>query len=447
VTTDADSLIRLCWPQEAAPATASRRALLLAYHYPPDPSVGSHRPEALTRWLGHYGWEPTVLTAERAGLTGDVIGTPDGSWMGQVRRGDLSAVQSVARTRGGTLGAVLQMGKMLLRRFPRWHDEYTGWSYPAIARAIDEGRRRNVDLVWATCPPFSLARTATLVAAALGVPCVVDLRDPLSEYLQYTTGQGHWFYRAIRHADAVTLATVSCATESLARAVDGRPLYPIISGMWHPEPVPAQPSDRFTILHAGTLYGSARDPRPLFAAVARLADEVPGFRAAARIRLVGSDSATAAALPEFAPVADLCEIIGPTPYREVTAMMAAASTLVILMGDEWYLRDAVPAKLYDYLPYAAPILAIGGQRGVLADLLEWSRAGLWTTDTEAITNFLRAHFLAWQAHGAAAAPRNPEALAYLTQQRMAAETAAVLDAACTKTAVPCRERPAWLDPS
>ncbi|HOF90094.1 MAG TPA: hypothetical protein PLZ36_18620, partial [Armatimonadota bacterium] len=122
----------------------------------------------------------------------------------------------------------------------------------------------------------------------------------------------------------------------------------------------------------------------------------------------------------------------------------SATRLVLsLQPDAIALRDAVPAKLYDYLPFEAPILAIGGMRGVLAHLLAWSGAGAWMTAPEAIADVLRAHFQRWQADGVVRAPRHPAALAYLTQRRMAAEFAEVFNATVEHRPIACRPGPPW----
>ncbi len=423
------------------PASPSRRALLLAYCVPPHPSVASHRPEGLYRWLPEYGWETTVIAPEREGTPDGIIQTPDPSWFRRMESASLT--REVTRTRPGPLGMLMKHTKRFLRRFPRWHDEFAAWSNSILARAIEEGRRRGVGLVWATCNPFSLAPVAMAVARALEVPCVLDLRDPLPENLLYTRGPDHWFYRALAQAQAVTLATTSCDTSMLRQVWGARPVSPILSGMWRADPVPAQPSDRFTILHAGILYGGERDPGPLLRAAALLSKESDDFRAHARIQLVGADSDAVRRHPDYPSVADVCELVGQTPHSEVHAMMAAASALLILMGEEWYLRDAVPAKLYDYLPFEAPILAVGGEQGVLAHLLTWSGAGTWATKPEAIADFLRAYFHRWQADGVVRVHRRREALDYLTQRRMAAEFSEVFNATVEHRPIACHSTAPW----
>lgn len=434
---------QFCWPCAVAPAAPTRRALLLSYYAPPHPSIATRRTEALYRWLREYGWEPIVLTVRRDGAPDDFIQTPDPSRTGKLAAQGQQAFSGSARKSPDWVNNLILTAKRLGRAWPPLHDDYVAWGQSILPTALEIGRERKVDLVWTTCSPFSLSVTAAQVAEALGVPCVVDLRDPLAEHLQYTRGQGHWFYRNLRHAGALTLATTSCATPALWRAWGDRPLAPILSGMWETERVPAQASDYFTILHAGTLYEGQRDPGPLFQAVAQLARDLPDFRRDARIRLVGLDSAAVTANPRFAPVAELCELIGQTPYQEIRTMMAAAATLLILMGDEWYLRDAVPAKLFDYLPFAAPVLAIGGQRGMLAELLAWAGCGTWASTPDAIAEVLHAHYVTWKTTGHARAPRHPDALEYLTQQRMAAECAEVFNATVEGRPITCWEHPPW----
>ena len=196
-------------PQPAPDAPPTRRVLLLSYFYPPHAAVGAHRAEALARWLPDFGWTPTILTADRPGTAPDVLTTPD---LGPDLAGGVP---------GGTEGVksrLLRPLKRLARFLPRWHDEYARWSYASVPRAIEEGRARGIDLVWATCNPFSATPAALQVARALGVPCVIDLRDALPAYLTHTVPALHWFYRAIRQADAVTVSAPANVTPALAAA-------------------------------------------------------------------------------------------------------------------------------------------------------------------------------------------------------------------------------------
>ena len=282
-----DTTNRYRWPQAAnAQPGEQRRVLLLAYYFPPDEKIAAHRPEALYRYLGEFGWEPTVLTAERPHTPAGVLQTADDSWMHKVeaaRQAGNNAplwLKPEVRRGSGRLAPLVRAAKRLLRLLPAWHDEYTGWSYEMIPRAIAEGRQRKVDLVWATCNPFTTAPAALKIARALQVPCVINLRDPLNDYLFYPRNTSHWFYQAMRSAAAITIAVSACVTPELREVCPDKPFYTILSGSWHSESMPARAASVFTLLHPGTLYGGRRDPRMLFAALATLAAEAAGLSSA-----------------------------------------------------------------------------------------------------------------------------------------------------------------------
>ena len=46
-----------------------RRVLLITYHFPPRPAIGSVRPMGLAKYLSRYGWQPVVLTPRLPGTT------------------------------------------------------------------------------------------------------------------------------------------------------------------------------------------------------------------------------------------------------------------------------------------------------------------------------------------------------------------------------------------
>lgn len=429
----------------AAPATgrAPRRVLVLSYFFPPDFATAAHRAGGLYRHLAEFGWQPWVLTIDRGLTQPQVITTPDTSWTHRAQGGQPATTAIGHLSQLGTRRSALRWAKNLLRHLPRFHDGYAGWSYRLLPLAIAAGRAQGVELVMATCNPFTLAPVAVQVARALGVPCVVDLQDRLPDYLLHTAPARHWFYRAIAQADALTLAGASYVTPEMCRFHTARPIQSVLFGAWHTEPQPAQPAAQFTLLHAGMLYAGERNPEPLLRALARLADELPDFRRDCRLQMIGDDSGLVAQVPGFAPVAEMVELIGGTPYAEVVARMRQASVLLIIKGADPMHDNAIPAKLYDYLPFQAPVLAVGGSSGLLGDLLRWSGMGGWAGSLDEITARIRTHYLAWKAQGIVRVPRNPDALDYLSQRRMAAEFAEVFTATVERRPVQTRDHLPW----
>ncbi|MEZ5339052.1 MAG: hypothetical protein R3F46_12445 [bacterium] len=435
-------------------STAGGRALLVAYKFPPhDVGVAHHRPEALYRHLGNHGWDCDVITAERPGTAEDIVQTVDRSWTRSVKEsGSRESAIKQRMTRGSRTGLgpfrrrLLGQLKLLMRLQPRWHDEYAGWSYSIRETILATARERGSQLLWASCSPYTLAPVAISCGRELGIPVVIDLRDPLPDYLHFPRGTGHWFYRALAQADAITAAAPCCITRELlkVRARHTNPDVVVIpSGTWAAEVVEPLRSDSFTLLHAGTLVEGGRSPQPLFEAVARLAETDKGLRQDLRMLFIGGDSAVVRDFPGYEAVRDMVEIRGQVPYSEVQQLMRMAAMLVIIKLDGDIYSDALPAKMFDYLMYRSPILSFGMEPGLQAPLLDWSNGGLWLGSVEEIAQYIAFHYRQWKSEGLSTRERRREAMQYLSQQRMAADFAGVFEALRHGRPIPQADGPPW----
>jgi glycosyltransferase involved in cell wall biosynthesis len=141
------------------------------------------------------------------------------------------------------------------------------------------------------------------------------------------------------------------------------------------EGVAALPPDgRFTMLHAGSLYGG-RTPGVLFAALAGLHDRgvIDGksfcFRQIGRVALGGFDMVAERA--RFG-LEGLVELVPSRPRREILREMVSASCLLLLQPGT---TVSIPGKLFEYVSAGRPILAIA-EEGETSDLVRASGRGL-----------------------------------------------------------------------
>jgi glycosyltransferase involved in cell wall biosynthesis len=122
------------------------------------------------------------------------------------------------------------------------------------------------------------------------------------------------------------------------------------------------------LLHSGIVYPSERDPRPLFAALGRLRRD--GMLTSANFRLVLRAPVHEALLARLArehDIVDIVDIAPALPYRAALAEMLAADGLLVLQAKNC--NEQVPAKLYEYLRAARPILALTDPAGDTAALM------------------------------------------------------------------------------
>jgi hypothetical protein len=404
------------------PAAPKRRVLMLAYRFPPESSsIASRRPEALYRYLPTYGWDPRVITRQNELELENITVVKDFSIAGR------RTANSFERPKETSWKSKLRtIAKQVVRRFPGSYDSYARWSSDVADEAMGAAREEGYDLIWATLSPHSLADSARLASVFAKRPYVLDLRDPPEEGLGGV--EPDWFVKALSSASAVTVAAPSCITPLVLKHVK-TPLL-TLTGAWESEPIKPVASERFHIVHAGTWHSSYA-AEPLFRAIHDFAAESAEFSKQCRLMFLGKGSTAISDAPGYAEVAHMMDALPLMPYAGAAAMVASASVLLIARSPSGYKSQAITGKIFEYAPHEIPLLSIGGEDDLHAALIRWL-GGTWTSNVAAIKELLRAAFAQWQATGAAHAPRNSDAVAYLTQQRMAAETATVMHAVVDK---------------
>lgn len=383
--------------------------LLITFSFPPVGGVGVFRALSLAKYLPSFDLRVDVLTAANAPAVGR-----DAALLAQVPAevtvhravtldlpfGVRKFVKKLVSGRGGAAapkpadgGAApsarkssplsVIKGAVANLLLP---DPQIGWlpfAFPAARRII---RKRKIDAVLITVPPFSTSKLVTKLRREFpSLPIVLDFRD---EWLQSTIHLVSFNNneRATRIAteterEAVRDATtVVMVTEAARDALRSR--YPeqspekfvcIFNGYDTPPPTP-QPartlpaSGPVTLTYIGTVYGST-DPLSFVKAVLRLP---PAQRERLRIRFIGriETEAYRQILQELGPTVSL---EGFVPQSEALAAVRDADYLLLITHDP----INVSAKFYDYLGAGRPILAAVHPQGDVRRLLERTGAGAW----------------------------------------------------------------------
>ncbi len=346
----------------------ARRLLVFSYYYPPDPSIGGARWSAMSEWLRRAGYEVTVITSRLSGGSG-------GSEPWVERTFDVGALGAARRLlrRSPTLPA--ELASTVHKPPPWWLTEVVvpdecllTWCPTALARARRVMREREIDCVVTTGPPHS----THLLALMLGrrrPAWIADLRDgwhyePLHTWPTRAQDRLDAMLerRALRAADlvvAVHRPTVEDACTRLGA------LSAYVPNGWNPtvgeqasDAVhPALAHDRVNVVYTGTLSGPrGRDPRPVFAAMRRLAAEDPATAARLRVVLAGRLDTNEQRLLEGLDLDGAVEHMGTLSRGAAAALQREADALLLLTGSE-HISDA-PGKLFDYLTAGRPILAL-----------------------------------------------------------------------------------------
>jgi len=424
-----------------------RRALVIAYFYPPLAGGGVHRVLSFTRHLPPLGWACTVVCAgERDYWVSDpslVHAVPPETEV--IRVGGGSALSAWLRFRGaGPAGR--RSGRVFapLRALADWWllpDSYAGWARRAAAAALARVARGGIDLVLSTSPPDSVHLAAREVAKGSRLPWVADFRDPWVT-LHWRRPPTPWHAarqaametRVLTEASLVLTASRTHA-ESITARPGGRPrkLLHLPNG-FEPAPAftpsggtpPAADREHYHVVYTGTL-SLADEVGTLLDAVSRLLERDDGARDVLRVDLVGPYDEDWLARSLARGLDGVVTFHGARPHAETRAGQRAADLLLLWRPPGERFRTMVPGKLYEYLASGRPILAMLCADDEAAALVERARGErIPQASADALAAALGRRIARWRATGRAAdEPR--DWLSGHTRARIAADLARAMD--------------------
>jgi glycosyltransferase involved in cell wall biosynthesis len=376
--------------------------LLITYSFPPAGGVGVLRALSLAKYLPDSGLRVDVLTARNAPAVGKDFALLDQvppsvtvhrSWTLDLPFALRKAIKKAMSGSGGKMdshsGATKRHKPSLLKRLIAnllLPDPQVGWLPFAIPAATRVIRKRHIDLVLITVPPFSSVRLVKRLRRTFpALPIVLDFRDEwLTTTIHLVSLNDNERARAIAHkaeAEAVREATAVVAA-SVGGCLEIRGRYPSEpESKFHcipngfdtlpviPVLVPGSTEQpRTLVTYIGSVYGST-DPQSFVQAVQELPEET---RRLLQIRFIGRIE-TSAYYRALKSLGDTVELTGFLPRAEALRAIEDATYLLLITHD----RINIAGKMYDYLGSGKPILAAIHPDGDVRRLFEETRAGWW----------------------------------------------------------------------
>ncbi|MEC5397277.1 glycosyltransferase [Uliginosibacterium sp. H1] len=346
----------------------SRRVLMIAFHFPPlRGSSGIQRTLSFARHLHESGWEPLILSAHPRAYPDVDHATdwrlPPGLIVERAMAFDTARQLSIAG------------------RYPQWMalpDRWASWQLGAIAVGLAMIRRHRPAAIWSTYPIATAHNIGARLQQLSGLPWVADFRDPMA-HDGYPADARTWqSFKRVEERVFARAARVCFTTDGARRFYAAR--YPkrakalSVIGNGYDEtafaglaPQPRTAGTPWLLLHSGVVYPEWRDPAPLFAALRRLIDAGHPEAARLRIRFRASehDEFVLARAGQHGVAAQI-ELAPPLPYREALQEMLSADALLVLQSDGC--NDQIPAKSYEYLRAARPVLTLAAPGSETATL-------------------------------------------------------------------------------
>ncbi|HSJ07312.1 MAG TPA: hypothetical protein VK936_11435 [Longimicrobiales bacterium] len=446
-------------PEDGIPR---RRLLLLTHHFPPSEAVGAIRWHKFAVHMGRAGWTFDIVSAGTPGIAGPFpADLPPGSRLWQVELRDGLAVRAeqamlavygrakragadrtgaasersdaaaVVRTEGVRTADVrwnLRSPRGWVRLWFTLRDLSAG---VATARQVERAALHVANprvhrAVITSGPPHYWHVGGGRAAARLGLPLVIDLRDPwgvtdlVHEYFAtpwWVAAAGHYERGAVGRA-----ALVVANTEPLRDALAGR--YPesasriitVMNGI-DDDPIPEGMSyQAFTIGYAGTIY-FGRDPRPLFSGAARVVADLQLTPEEFQIRFIGDAThyggVPLQTLAREAGLESHVMVGGRVSRIEAHHFLAKCHMLVSL---PWEDGLTIPAKLFEYMRFPAWLLVFADRDSAMDHMLRGHDADVvGNADIDGVAAAIRRRFLQFRGGGRPAAMTTDTGLSRASQ--------------------------------
>ena len=350
-----------------------KKVLVIAYHFPPmTVSSGIHRTLSFVRHLRDHGWESVVLTVTPRAYSG----------VGDEQLSDVPKGMRVERAFALDTARHLSLGG----RYPGFlanPDRWASW----VPFALLHGRRLIDEVepaaIFSTYPIASAHLIGAKLAERSGLPWIADFRDSMYDDDYPAEGRQRTIHqvldRRVVHNSRACVFTTRSTLDMYARRYPDVPRdhWAVIPngyeesafhGLENDELKQGQRGPPSLLVHSGTLYPVERDPSPFFRALQILKNrgELDSRRLQIRLRATGFDALYRRTTKEFG-IDDIVEVLEPLPYRAALEEMSQADGLLLFQAQGC--NHQVPAKVYEYLRVARPIIALTHADGDTAAVL------------------------------------------------------------------------------
>lgn len=403
-----------------------KKALIVAYYWPPSGGSGVQRWLKFVKYLPQHGWKPYVFTPENPSVVikdesllkdvpseAEIIKLP--IWEPYEAFGKLSRFFSGNTKAIAQSDFVVSKQSSLFSRISVWvrgnlliPDPRKFWVRPSVRFLKDYLEKNQIDTIITTGPPHSMHLIGyKLKKNNPALRWIVDMRDPWSEWgfldsIQ-TCKLAKAKHRGLEKKILTTADEVITITPFYVRQFErlsGRKVNLITNGFDETDFADFKlvRDNKFLIRHIG-IVNEKCDPRPFMNALRALCAERPEIKENIGIEFVGQVNPV---FKEFVNSNELLKSVttftGNVPHKDLMRIYQASAMLVLILTGYKDAEGYMPGKLFEYMATGLPILGVGPETGDAAAFLKETNTGemIDGAKPEMIKKFILEKFQLWQ---------------------------------------------------
>jgi len=357
-----------------------KNCLIITTKFPPSGGIGVQRVTKFAKYLPEYGYKPIVVTipvwSDRS--------RKDPSMLNELDPGLEIFRPFYFDYRKIIPGDVAKLFRGLERKY-LFPDSFRIWCPFALKRIKKISSEKKIDVVFVTCKSFSLMHLIKPLKELLGVPVILDLRDPFS-FNYYNIDKPEEYKKrtlelekeSFSNASAITTVT-PFITEKYRSLYPDSKIFKITNGFDpsdFPEPSKATPASElkeFSIGYNGTF--SKMVPLDTVAKVlCRLFDE---DKIDIKLNLATPmDQSTVKRSLSGLIDRGLLNYRGFLPHRESILKLYESNILLMVLADDKKTEGVYSGKILEYLNIDRPVLLLNRKGSNLDELIDSTRKGI-----------------------------------------------------------------------
>lgn len=392
--------------------------LYIAWAFPPMGGNGVQRTLKFVKYLPDQGINLTVLTStdlKEAGLhddsllkevpecarvvrvTGNSILTPFLRLRDKIKAQDKASDVNKTMKQSFVLSIHFRIRKWIIKRFlmPIWRlilntlilpDVARSWSKRALRKASSILKKEHIDLIYVTGPPFSAFLLAAHVAQKNKIPLIIEYRDPwvvpsgrptnlLKKFIEK-----RWERKILHFSKAVVFnnSIIKNAYIDFFN-LPAFKTYVIPNGFDLAQKqgvIPIKEKGVFVFGYTGSFTSQGRSPRHFIDAFYKVLTSQREWRKRVKIKFVGQFWPEDIAYIKSLGLENYIEITGFLPHSESIRHLAGFDVAVVIGEACPGNRNTIPEKIYEYMLFRKPVLAIVPEDGATAELIRSNNIGI-----------------------------------------------------------------------
>lgn len=366
------------------------KALIITYYWPPAGGSGVQRWLKFVKYLQNFDIEPIVYTVDDANYPKEDISLID-----EIPKGIKILKQPIWEptdvlfwkkknqqkkdisnsTNSGVLSFI--RGNFFIP------DPKIFWVKKSINFLNSYLEEHKVDVIISTGPPHSMHLIAKEISKKNNIKWIADFRDPWSDLyynnalkqLSFAKKKNKKLENAVlKQADCILTVSNTLEKEFAKKA---KRVEVITNGF--DDEVLLKKSEKldvkFTISYIGLLPKQS-NPIILFKALQKLCNENADFKRDLQLNFIGDISIEVKKEIELHNLIDNSQCKGYVAHHKAIAYQKRAQVLLLLIPNVKKSEGILTGKLFEYLTAKRPILAIGPEKGDLAEILETTNSGI-----------------------------------------------------------------------